>query len=587
MHSSEIRQKFISFFQSKGHVVIPSAPLVPVNDPTVLFTTAGMHPLVPYLLGEPHPAGTRIVSVQKCIRTGDIDEVGDDTHFTFFEMLGNWSLGDYFKDDAIRWSFEFLTSPQWLGIPLERLAFSCFVGDETAPKDDQSASLWKSLGVPEERIAFLPRENNWWGPAGQTGPCGPDTEMFYWIDSATPAPAQFDTTDSRWVEIWNDVFMQYRKTEQGTYELLAKPNVDTGMGLERTLAVLSGVRSAYETHLWLPLLDTLKSQQTIAHPEAERLIRIIADHTRAAAFIIVDGIEPSNKDRGYVLRRLLRRALVYARQLGMPLGWHRPLIEALLTEMGTSYPELVERAETIQAVISAEETKFSATLEKGLREFAKFDSIDGEGAFNLYQTYGFPWELTYELAKARGLNPERSEFESAFTKHKDLSRTASAGTFKGGLADHSDIVVRYHTATHLLHKALREVLGPHVVQKGSNISAERTRFDFSHPSKMTAEELERVQALVNGWIKRDLPMTREIMPKERALELGALGAFGEKYGDTVSVYTIQDPATGEVVSREFCGGPHVERTGSIGAFTITKEEAISAGVRRIRATLSA
>jgi alanyl-tRNA synthetase len=411
--------------------------------------------------------------------------------------------------------------------------------------------------------------------------------MFYWIDSATPAPAQFDTTDSRWVEIWNDVFMQYRKTEQGTYELLAKPNVDTGMGLERTLAVLSGVRSAYETHLWLPLLDALKSQQTIAHPEAERLIRIIADHTRAAAFIIVDGIEPSNKDRGYVLRRLLRRALVYARQLGMPLGWHRPLIEALLTEMGTSYPELVERAETIQAVISAEETKFSATLEKGLREFAKFDSIDGEGAFNLYQTYGFPWELTYELAKARGLNPERSEFESAFTKHKDLSRTASAGTFKGGLADHSDIVVRYHTATHLLHKALREVLGTHVVQKGSNISAERTRFDFSHPSKMTAEELERVQALVNGWIKRDLPMTREIMPKERALELGALGAFGEKYGDTVSVYTIQDPATGEVVSREFCGGPHVERTGSIGTFTITKEEAISAGVRRIRATLSA
>lgn len=587
MHSSEIRQKFLTFFQSKGHAVIPSAPLVPVNDPTVLFTTAGMHPLVPYLLGEPHPAGTRIVNVQKCIRTGDIDEVGDDTHFTFFEMLGNWSLGDYFKDDAIRWSFEFLTSPQWLGIPLKRLAFSCFAGDETAPKDEESASLWKSLGVPDERIAFLPRENNWWGPAGQTGPCGPDTEMFYWIDSTMPAPAKFDPTDSRWVEIWNDVFMQYRKTEQGTYELLAKPNVDTGMGLERTLAVLSGVRSAYETHLWLPLLDTLERQQTIALSDAERLIRIIADHTRAAAFIIVDGVEPSNKDRGYVLRRLLRRALVYARQLGMPLGWHRLLIEALLAEMGASYPELTERAETIRTVISAEETKFNTTLEKGLREFEKLDSIDGEGAFNLYQTYGFPWELTYELAKARGLNPERSAFESAFTKHKDLSRTASAGTFKGGLADHSDIVVRYHTATHLLHKALREVLGTHVVQKGSNINAERTRFDFSHPTKMTADELSRVQALVNGWIMRDLPMTREIMPKERALELGALGAFGEKYGDTVSVYTIQDPTTGEVVSREFCGGPHVERTGSIGTFTITKEEAISAGVRRIRATLSA
>lgn len=587
MNSSEIRQKFLTFFQTKGHVVIPSAPLVPVNDPTVLFTTAGMHPLVPYLLGEPHPAGTRITNVQKCIRTGDIDEVGDDTHFTFFEMLGNWSLGDYFKDDAIRWSFEFLTSPQWLGIPVERLAFSCFAGDETTPKDEESASLWRSLGVPEERIAFLPRENNWWGPAGQTGPCGPDTEMFYWIDSNIPAPSQFDPADPRWVEIWNDVFMQYRKTEEGTYELLAKPNVDTGMGLERTLAVLTGVRSAYETHLWLPLLGALKAQQAISHPDAERLIRIIADHTRAAAFIIVDGIEPSNKDRGYVLRRLLRRALVYARQLGMPLDWHRSLIEALVTEMGTSYPELIERAETIHTIISVEEKKFGATLEKGLREFEKLDSIDGEGAFNLYQTYGFPWELTYELAIARGLNPERSEFESAFTKHKDLSRTASAGTFKGGLADHSDIVVRYHTATHLLHKALREVLGSHVVQKGSNINAERTRFDFSHPTKMTTDELNRVQTLVNDWILRDLPMTRETMSKERALELGALGAFGEKYGDTVSVYTIEDPTTGEVVSREFCGGPHVERTGSIGTFTITKEEAISAGVRRIRATLSA
>jgi alanyl-tRNA synthetase len=545
-----------------------------------------MHPLVPYLLGEPHPAGTRIANVQKCIRTGDIDEVGDDTHLTFFEMMGNWSLGDYFKDDAIRWSFEFLTSPQWLNIPLERLAFTCFAGDETAPKDTESEALWKSLGVPDVRIVFLPRENNWWGPAGQTGPCGPDTEMFYWIDNGTPAPAQFDPSDSRWVEIWNDVFMQYRKTEFGTYEKLAQPNVDTGMGLERTLTVLSGVQSAYETDLFLPLLAALRVHQTIQHADAERFLRIIADHTRAAAFIIVDGVEPSNKDRGYVLRRLLRRALVYARQLGMHTGWYRSLIDTLITEMGGAYPELKENHEVIHRGISAEEEKFGVTLEKGLREFEKLESIDGEAAFNLYQTYGFPWELTYELAKAKGLNPERSEFESAFTKHKDLSRTASAGTFKGGLADHSDIVVRYHTATHLMHKALREVLGPHVIQKGSNINAERTRFDFSHPNKMTAEEIAKVNELVNGWIERDLPMKREMMSKERALELGALGAFGEKYGDTVSVYTIEDPATGEVVSREFCGGPHVSHTGSIGTFRITKEEAISSGIRRIKAVIS-
>jgi alanyl-tRNA synthetase len=586
MNSSELRKLYLDFFRSKGHAVVPSAPLVPVNDPTVLFTTAGMHPLVPYLLGEPHPAGTRIANIQKCIRTGDIDEVGDNTHLTFFEMMGNWSLGDYFKDDAIRWSFEFLTSPQWLNIPLERLAFSCFAGDDTAPKDEESANIWKSLGVPVERIFFLPRENNWWGPAGQTGPCGPDTEMFYWIDNTAPAPTQFDASDSRWVEIWNDVFMQYRKTEDGTYELLAKPNVDTGMGLERTLTVLTGARSVYETELFAPLLEVLRAQQTIQHPDGERMMRIVADHMRAAAFIIVDGVEPSNKDRGYVLRRLMRRSLVYARQLGMHTGWHRSLTDVIISGMGIAYPELNENDETIHQVIAAEEAKFGVTLEKGLREFEKLSLVSGEEAFNLYQTYGFPWELTYELAKARGLNPERSEFEFAFTRHKDLSRTASAGTFKGGLADHSDIVVRYHTATHLLHKALREVLGTHVVQKGSNINADRTRFDFSHPVKMTPEEIQNVEALVNGWIARDLPMTREVMPKERALELGALGAFGEKYGDTVSVYTIEDPTTGEVVSREFCGGPHVARTGTIGTFKITKEEAISSGVRRIRAVLS-
>lgn len=586
MTSAELRQKFLDFFRSKQHAIVPSAPLVPINDPTVLFTTAGMHPLVPYLLGEPHPAGTRIANVQKCIRTGDIDEVGDATHLTFFEMLGNWSLGDYFKKDAIGWSYEFLTSPEWLNIPPARLAFTCFAGDDGAPKDDEAATLWKSLGIPDARIAFLGRDANWWGPAGQTGPCGPDTEMFYWIDNDTPAPGHFDPSDSRWVEIWNDVFMQYRKTESGAFELLAKPNVDTGMGLERTLTVLNGKTSVYDTELFVPLIEALKSRQTVEHPDASRLLRIIADHMRASAFIITDGVEPSNKDRGYVLRRLLRRSMVYAKQLGMHAGWHTPFIGALLSVMAEAYPELIANEDAIGRVIATEADKFGTMLDKGLKEFEKLQTVDGATAFNLYQTYGFPWELTHELTLARGMQVEKSQFEAEFTKHKELSRTASAGTFKGGLADHSEIVVRYHTVTHLLHKALRDVLGAHVIQKGSNINAERTRFDFSHPAKMAPEEIAKVEALVNGWIRRDFPMTREMMPKEKALELGALGAFGEKYGDTVSVYTITDPAAGEIVSREFCGGPHVTHTGEIGGtFKVIKEEAISAGIRRIKAII--
>jgi len=586
MTHADLRKKFLDFFRSKQHVVIPSASLVPVNDPTVLFITAGMHPLTPYLLGEPHPAGTRIANVQKCIRTGDIDEVGDDTHLTFFEMLGNWSLGDYFKKEAIEWSFEFLTSPQWLGIPPERLAFTCFAGDDSVGKDDEAAAIWKSLGVPAARIAFLGRDANWWGPAGQTGPCGPDTEMFYWLDNNVLAPEQFDPSDQRWVEIWNDVFMQYRKTETGTFELLTKPNVDTGMGLERTLAVLNDKSSVYDTELFVPLLEALREQSTITGEESERKLRILADHMRAAAFIITDGVEPSNKDRGYVLRRLLRRAIVYAQQLGMHTSWHKSFMEALVCVLSEAYPELKTSQDIIDRAIIIETDKFEKTLDKGLREFEKLKTIDGTAAFNLYQTYGFPWELTHELTLARGLRVEKSQFEAEFTKHKDLSRTASAGTFKGGLADHSDIVVRYHTATHLMHKALREVLGDHVIQKGSNINAERTRFDFSHSAKMTPEQIAKVEEMVNGWIVRDLPMTKETMPREKAVELGALGAFGEKYGDTVSVYTITDPAIGEVVSREFCGGPHVERTGSIGKFKIIKEEAVSAGIRRIRATLN-
>jgi len=586
MTHQQLRTLFLDFFRSKQHAIVPSAPLVPVNDPTVLFTTAGMHPLVPYLLGEPHPAGTRIANVQKCIRTGDIDEVGDDTHLTFFEMLGNWSLGDYFKKDAIGWSYEFLTAKEWLNIPANRLAFSCFVGDDGAPKDEEAAGIWKSLGILDARIVFLGRDANWWGPAGQTGPCGPDTEMFYWIDNDTPPPERFDSFDVRWVEIWNDVFMQYRKTEAGTFELLAKPNVDTGMGLERTLTVLNGKTSVYDTELFIPLIDALKLQQTIEHPDALRLLRIIADHMRASAFIITDGVEPSNKDRGYVLRRLLRRSMVFARSFGMHAHWHTPFIEALLSVMGEAYPELLANEDNINRVIATEAEKFGKTLDKGLKEFEKLESVDGAAAFNLYQTYGFPWELTHELTLARGMQVERAQFEAEFTKHKDLSRTASAGTFKGGLADHSEIVVRYHTVSHLMHKALRDVLGGHVIQKGSNINAERTRFDFSHPAKMTPEEIAKVEALVNDWIRRDLPMTQEMMPKEKALGLGALGAFGEKYGDTVSVYTITDPASDEIISREFCGGPHVTHTGTIGGtFKIIKEEAISAGIRRIKAVI--
>jgi len=582
MTHQELRKKFMDFFRAKDHAVIPSAPLVPANDPTVLFTTAGMHPLVPYLLGEPHPSGKRLVSVQKCIRTGDIDEVGDDVHNTFFEMLGNWSLGDYDKNEAIKWSFEFLTDSKWLNIPINRLAMSCFIGDENVPRDDEAANMWRSLGISDGRIAFLGRENNWWGPAGQTGPCGPDTEMFYWTSDES-APEKFNPSDSRWVEIWNDVFMQYRQTETENYEKLLAPNVDTGMGLERTLMVLNGKHSIYETELFSPLIATLESCVTSKNENSEHHIRVITDHMRASAFIIADGVVPSNKDRGYVLRRLLRRSMVFAKQLGMASVWHTKYLESLRTILGDVYPEI--KSQEIEKIIADEFSKFEMTLDKGLKEFEKLSNIDGESAFQLYQTYGFPWELTYELAQAKGLNPSHADFEQAFAKHKDLSRTASAGMFKGGLADNSDIVIRYHTATHLLNRALRIVLGDHIIQRGSNITAERTRFDFSHPQKITSDELKKIEEMVNKWISDDYPVTHDVMSHEEAIKLGASGAFGEKYGDTVSVYTIANPTTGEIISREFCGGPHVTHTGEIGKFHIIKEESASAGIRRIRAVI--
>ncbi len=598
--AQELRTKYLEFFKSKGHTIIPSASLVPENDSSVLFTTAGMHPLVPYLLGENHPGGTRVTDVQKCIRTGDIDEVGDNTHLTFFEMLGNWSFGDYFKKEAISWSFEFLTDPKHLGLPLERLAFSVFAGDSDAPRDEEAASMWKSLGVPEERIAYLPKEDNWW-IAGTTGPCGPDTEMFYWVDDGTPAPKNFAETknDKRWVEIWNDVFMQFEKHADGTLTPLPKPNVDTGMGLDRTLVALNGHSSVYDTELFKPMWEVIALDQAIMTNDEVKKARIVLDHIRASVFIVGDGVDPSNKDRGYVLRRLLRRAMVMGRLLGLKHEWLKALIGKVVATYAEAYPDLIDKSERIFAVIEGEQKKFEATLEKGLKEFEKIiqsrggsrpsrtgeQGLTGKDAFDLYQTFGFPWELTKELAESMGQQIDKTEFESEFKKHQELSRTASAGQFKGGLASHSDKIVRLHTATHLMNAALRKVLGDSVWQKGSNITEERTRFDFTHGEKMTDEQKQEVEKMVNNWINRDLTVKKDVLPLEEAKKLNAIGVFGEKYGDTVSVYTVYDPKTDEVVSREFCGGPHVEHTGMIGNFKIQKEEASSAGVRRIKATV--
>jgi len=596
--AQELREKYLNFFKSKGHTIIPSASLVPENDSSILFTTAGMHPLVPYLLGQEHPGGKRVANVQKCIRTGDIEEVGDNVHLTFFEMLGNWSFGSYFKADAIKWSFEFLTGKEWLNLSIERLAFSVFAGDKDAPRDEEVANIWKSLGVKPERIAFLPKEDNWW-IAGETGPCGPDTEMFYWIDDGVPVPENFQETckDPRWIEIWNDVFMEFEKLTDGKLVPLKQKNVDTGMGLDRTLAVLNGQRSVYDTELFKPMWDVLALDQEIMSNDEVRKARIVLDHIRASVFIVGDGVEPSNKDRGYVLRRLLRRSMVMARLLNLKHHWLTALIGKVIVSYASNYPELVEGSERIYTIIEGEQQKFEKILEKGLREFEKLMNrpeftndtrmtrITGKDAFDLYQTFGFPWELTKELAESAGQEIDKTQFETEFQKHQELSRTASAGQFKGGLASHSDKIIKLHTATHLLNAALRDVMGDHVFQKGSNITEERTRFDFTHDKKMTPEEIKAIEVLVNDWIVRDLQVKKEVMPFQKAKELGAIGLFGEKYPDTVSVYTIFDPKNDEVISREFCGGPHVEHTGIIGEFKLLKEEASSAGVRRIKAII--
>jgi len=581
MDSKELRQKFLDFFEKKGHKIIPSASLVPENDPTVLFTTAGMHPLVPFLLGEKHPAGKRLVSTQKCIRTVDIDNVGDDTHLTFFEMLGNWSLGDYWKEDAIKWSFEFLVKE--LKIPLERLAVSCFAGDIDAPKDEESAKIWESLGVKKDRIAFLQKKDNWWGPAGKIGPCGPDTEMFYWKLNDKPAPKTFDAEDKNWVEIWNDVFMQYLKDENGNYMGANQKNVDTGMGLERTLSVLNGKENIYETDLFSPIIEKIEELSGKKYKDFKKEFRIIADHIKASVFLASEQIMPSNVEHGYILRRLLRRTIRYGKTLQMPKDFLTYLIKSVVEIYKDAYPDLAESEDGVIFIVRQEEEKFEKTLENGLKEFEKLDNISGKDAFLLYQSYGFPIEITEELAKEKGMKVDVEGFKKELEKHQELSRTASAGMFKGGLADASEETTKLHTAAHLMLAGLRKVLGEHVTQKGSNITAERLRFDFSHSVKMTSEQIKDVENFVNGIIKKDLAVEFQEMTIDKAKEMGATGVFESKYGQIVKVYTIGSGK--EIVSKEICGGPHVERTGILGHFKILKEESSSSGIRRIKAIL--
>lgn len=590
MTADELRNAYLKFFRDRGHAVIGSAPLVPENDPTVLFTTAGMHPLVPYLLGEHHPQGTRLANCQKCIRTGDIDEVGDTTHLTFFEMLGNWSLGDYFKREAVSLSFEFLTGE--LGIPLERLHVSCFAGDEDAPRDEEAARVWRELGLPEERINYLGKKDNWWGPAGQTGPCGPDTEMFY-DTGAEPCGPDCDITCNcgKYVEIWNDVFMQYNKTAEGAYEPLEQKNVDTGMGVERVTAVLQGKSSCYETELFRGLFDKITEIAGLQNPERERGGRIIAEHMRAATFLLGDGVVPGNVDQGYVLRRLIRRAIRQMRAYGVDTPFANQLAAVVIDQYGSFYTDLADNRETILAEVEREEAQFAGTLERGIREFNKLidaipehvekKQISGRKAFFLYETYGFPLELTREMAAERGFTVDEESFQKAYRKHQEASRAGAEKKFKGGLADNSEKTARLHTATHLLHEALRRVLGDHVKQAGSNITEERLRFDFTHEEKMTPEQKREVEEIVNDAIRRDLPVSVSEMTLEEARSQGAMGLFEDRYGERVKVYSVGD------FSCEVCGGPHAARTGELGSFKIKKEESSSRGVRRIKAVLQA
>ncbi|KKU90892.1 MAG: Alanine-tRNA ligase [Microgenomates group bacterium GW2011_GWA1_48_10] len=583
----DLRDKFFRFWQEapRSHVAIPGSSLVPENDPSVLFTTAGMHPLVPYLLGQPHPLGRRLASCQKCLRTDDIDEVGDTIHHTFFEMLGNWSLGDYFKKEAIIWSYEFLI--EQLKLDPQRLYITCFAGDSDAPKDTESATIWESLGIPKERIYFYGKKDNWWGPAGQTGPCGPDTEMHYDVTQKPHGPdCKPGDNCGRFSEIWNDVFMQYNKTAEGKFEKLPQPNVDTGMGLERTLAVVDGFDDDYLTELWQPAINKISKLSGKKYSDHLKSFRVITDHIRAAVFAIADGVRPSNKERGYILRRLIRRSVLQARYLEIKNFEQAvdSVADVFVEIMSDPYPHLLESRPIIHQTLSEEVKRFLQTLDKGLKEFQKLDTVDGKVAFDLFQTFGFPWELTAEIAKEKGFQISIEDFKKEFQKHQELSRTASAGMFKGGLVDQSEQVVKYHTATHLLQAALRKILGSHVHQEGSNLTGERLRFDFSHGAKLSPDEIKQVEDLVNDYINKGLERNVETVTYEEAIRSGALAFFKERYPEKVTVYTFSR-SDGMVVSREICGGPHVENTAIMGHFKITREEAVAAGIRRIYAVL--
>lgn len=578
-----IKDLYIDFFVSKGHKQIPSAPVVPENDPSVLFNTAGMQPLIPYLMGQTHPYGTRLCDYQKCIRTNDLDNIGDTYHHTFFEMLGNWSLGDYFKDEAIEWSFEFLTKV--LNIPVERLAVTVYAGSDNIPFDEVSYNKWLSLGIKKERIAKTIDDNFW--IAGESGPCGPDSEMFYWR-SNDPIPEVFDTEDERWVEIWNDVFMQYNKGVDGTITELPKKNVDTGMGVERVTSILEGVNDNYLSSIFKDVIELISKISNLPYEGNEQSMRIIADHLRTSVFISADyaGVKPSNVGQGYILRRLIRRAIRHAKKLGIDItsNWEQEIAELIISKYEKYYSELKDNKNTVLEVLKNEKEKFNRTLEKGLREFEKVTKdnkdIDATTAFRLYDTYGFPIELTVELTHERNINVDEEGFKEKFKAHQELSRTASAGQFKGGLSGNNEIETKYHTATHLLNAALKVVVNKDVHQKGSNITDERMRFDFSCDHKLSDEEKKKTEDLVNEWIKEGLPVTVEEMSKEDAIKSGAECMFIEKYPDIVTVYTI-----GDNISKELCGGPHVKNTNELGHFKIVKEEASSAGVRRIKAIL--
>ncbi len=592
--ADELRETYLSFFESKGHRRIDGASLIPENDPTVLFTTAGMHPLVPYLMGQmPHPAGTRLTDVQKCVRTGDIDAVGDSAHLTFFEMLGNWSLNDYFKPEAIAWSFEFLTTK--LGFDPKDLYVTVFAGEDGIPRDDEAIALWKRQGLPDSHIFPLPREDNWWGPAGTTGPCGPDTEMF--IDTGKEAcgpDCRPGCHCGKFIEIWNNVFMQYNKNADGKYEPLGRHNVDTGMGVERTVCMLAGVPTVFDTEIFAPIMAKIDELSTVRPDDPELALksrRIVADHMRTATFILCDpkgGVKPGNVGANYVLRRLIRRAVRYSRFLGIAPGFTSGLADVISAKYCHVYPELAANLAQCKADLKAEEDRFNQTLDKGAAMFAKVAEqlkahgqaqISGKTAFKLYDTFGYPLEMTLELAREQGLDVDVAGFEEANRKHQELSRTTSAGAFKAGLQDNSAVVTRMHTATHLLHAALHRVLGPTANQKGSNITPERLRFDFTWADKMTPEQIKAAEDMVNEWIKAGLSVSKKLTTVEEAKAEGAMALFGSKYGEQVTLYTIGD------VSKEICCGPHVENTSELGSFKIVKEQSSSAGVRRIKAVI--